>query len=258
MSTFPLDSSSAFDRIGFFFALEAEGLEFVRRLGLDESRPFDAALPARYFEGSVGDAGMKVAVAFAGIDPEHRIDRIGTASATLTAYLLCRRFDPGVLINAGTCGGFRSAGAEIGSIYVGVDAFLFHDHWIPLPGFDSFGVGRIPAAPPEEIVRLLDADRGVVSSGDSFETNEREMEFFRRENVVAKDMEAAAVARVATDLRIPFVAVKAVTDLVDHPEPGHEAFERNLARVSDLLQSRLVGLLDGLHASRTGDARRSD
>ena len=246
MSSFTPDSPATFDRIAFFFALEAEGLELVHRLGLEETAPLDRALPARCFEGSVGASDIRVAVAFAGIDPEHRIDRIGTAPASLTAFLLCRRFRPDLLVNAGTCGGFRSAGAEIGSIYVGADAFLFHDHWIPLPRFDAFGVGRIPANPPDEVVRLLEAERGVVSSGDSFETNEREMAFFAEEDVVAKDMEASAVARVAADLGIPFAAVKAVTDLVDHPEPGHEAFAKNLARVSELLQSRLVGLLEGL------------
>ena len=257
MATFPAESQPVFDRIAFFFALEAEGLALVRELDLPESSPLDPALPARYFEGSVGDPAIEVAVAFAGVDPEHRIDRIGTAPATLAAYLLCRRFQPDLLVNAGTCGGFRAAGARVGSVYVGTDAFLFHDHWIPLPRFDAFGVGRIPARPPKEVVDLLDAEPGVVSSGDSFDTNERELEFFRRETVAAKDMEAAAVARVARDLGVPFVAIKAVTDLVDHPEPGHEAFARNLKRVSGLLEIRLRELVTGLQRRKTGDGGES-
>ncbi len=249
MSRFASDSTGRFGRIGFFFALEAEGLELVRRLDLVEQSPLDRSLPGRWFEGTVGEAGPKVAVAFAGIDPEHRIDRIGTAPATLAAYLLMRRFQPDVLVNAGTCGGFRSGGADVGTIYVASKAFLFHDHWIPLPRFDAFGVGRIPAEPPGELVRLIDAERGIVSSGDAFETNDRELEFFRRENVAAKDMEAAAVARVARDLDVPFMAIKAVTDLVDHPEPGHEAFERNLVEVSRTLIDRIEKMLQALSKS---------
>ena len=59
-------------------------------------------------------------------------------------------------------------------------------------------------------------------------------------------MEAATIAGLSRDLGIPFLAVKAVTDLVDHPEPEHEAFERNLARVSERLKEKLVVLLEHL------------
>ena len=59
-------------------------------------------------------------------------------------------------------------------------------------------------------------------------------------------MEATAIARLSRDLGIPFLAVKAVTDLVDDPEPEHDAFVRNLARVSSLLGDRLHALVEAL------------
>ena len=62
--------------------------------------------------------------------------------------------------------------------------------------------------------------------------------FFRAENVSCKEMEAAAIAGLSRDLGIPFLAVKAVTDLIDHPEPEAEAFQRNLRQVSRKLVER--------------------
>ena len=242
------------DRVAIYFAMRAEGMGLVERLGLELQEPLDPDLPAVWYRGSVrrGDGkaskqDLDVAIAFAGEDPIHRCDRIGTVPATLTAYLLCRRFKPDLLVNAGTCGGFQRAGASVGDIYVGGGDFLFHDRRIPLPKFDEFGVGRIPAvAVASGILAGLEASIGVVSTGDSFSPTSEEEALFAAENVACKEMEASAIAGLSRDLGIPFLAVKAITDLVDHPEPEAEAFQRNLARVSKVLTARLTGLLRGV------------
>lgn len=233
-------------RVAFLFAMSAEGTGFADRLGLEDRGRLDPALPAHWLSGThvQGDSGpIEVAVAFAGIDPKHGIDRIGTVPAAVAAHLLIRRFEPDLLVNAGTCGGFEARGAEVGTVYLGSKAFLFHDHRIPLAGMDAFGVGRIEARYPEELIEVLDARPGVVSTGDSFTPSAEELEFFEVEGVHAKEMEAAGIARMAEDHGLPFLAVKAVTDLVDHPEPEQEAFLRNLERVSGGLCDRLTGLL---------------
>lgn len=236
-------------RVAFLFAMSAEGRGFAERLGLEDRGSLDPDLPAHWLAGtheSPGGAPIEVAVGFAGTDPEHGIDRIGTTPATLAAYLLARRFDPDLLVNAGTCGGFEARGASVGTVYLGSKALLFHDRRVPLPGFDAFGVGRIAAEPPSFLFELLHAVPGIVSTGDSFTPCAEELAFFETEGVQAKDMEATAIARLSRDLGIPFLAVKAVTDLVDDPEPEHDAFVRNLARVSSLLGDRLHALVEAL------------
>ena len=240
---------SSIRRVAFLFAMSAEGTGFARRLGLEDHGNLDPSLPAHWLSGSIpgsGGGSLEVAVGFAGPDPEYGVDRIGTVPAALAAHLLIRRFEPDLLVNAGTCGGFKARGAGVGSIYLGSRAFLFHDHRIPLPGFDAFGIGRIEARYPAELLEVLDAEPGVVSTGDSFTPCAEELEFFEAEGVHAKEMEAAAIARLARDYGLPFLAVKAVTDMVDHPEPEHEAFLRNLDRVSGALEERLVRLLGWL------------
>ena len=245
-----VDPDQPIRRVAFLFALTAEGMGFAEQLGLEDRGRLDPRLPAHWWSGRVGSLPLEIAVAFAGRDPDHGVDRIGTVAAALAGYKLCRAFEPDLLVNAGTCGGFQARGGEVGSIYVADGGILFHDHHIQIPGWDAFGVGRIPAGPTNEVVEALGAVRGVVSTGDSFTPTPQELAFFEREQVAAKEMEAAAIARLARDLGIPFLAVKAVTDLVDAPEPEHEAFERNLARVSSLLQVRLSRFVDWLAEGR--------
>jgi 5'-methylthioadenosine nucleosidase len=239
------------DRVAIYFAMRAEGMGLVERLGLELQEPLDPDLPAVWYRGSVprgegnsAKGDLEVAIGFAGEDPIHGCDRIGTIPATLTAYLLCRRFKPDLLVNAGTCGGFERAGASVGDIYVGSGDFLFHDRRIPLPQFEAFGMGRVPAASVmPRILETLEASTGVVSTGDSFAMTAEEEAFFIAENVSCKEMEAAAIAGLSRDLGIPFLAVKAVTDLIDHPEPEAEAFQRNLRQVSQQLVECMMSLV---------------
>lgn len=237
-------------RVAFLFAMSAEGLGFAKGIGLEPRGRLHPSLPGDWWSGPAEAGRLDVAVAFAGLDPEHGVDRIGTVPASLAALEVCRAFPPDLLVNAGTCGGFVARGGRVGSTYVGSGGILFHDRRVPMPGWDAFGVGRIPANPTDELLAVLDASRGVVSTGDSFTPSAEEIEFFEREGVHAKEMEAAAVARLARDLEVPFLAVKSVTDLVDAPEAEQEAFARNLERVSDGLQKRLGRLLAWLAEGR--------
>jgi 5'-methylthioadenosine nucleosidase len=235
-------------RIGFIFAMRAEGQGLIDRLGLTEQGRLDPDLPACWFsgrvEGGLSGRDLEVAIVFAGEDPYHGCDRIGTLPATMAAYLLCRRFRPDLLVNAGTCGGFQREGASIGAVYVGGGDFLFHDRRIPLAEFEAFGVGRIPAIVDESMRMALGAESGIISTGDSFAPTAEEQAFFERERVTCKEMEAASLASLSRDLGVRFLAIKAVTDLVDHPEPEASAFARNLSRVSQILVERLIDLVE--------------
>ena len=84
-------------RVAFLFAMSAEGTGFARRLGLEDQGSLDTSLPAHWLKGRVAgsDGGsLEVAVGFAGTDPDHGVDRIGTVPAALAAHLLIRRFEP--------------------------------------------------------------------------------------------------------------------------------------------------------------------
>ena len=236
-------------KIALSFAMHAEADPIAERLSLSEPRILREGLPARIRTGRCGHIDIMLCIQ--GIDPVHGVDRIGTESAALTAWVLAETHEPDLLINAGTCGGFESRGGAVGKTYLAQEHFLYHDHLIPIPGFRELGEARVPAAPYGAIERLLAIESGPVSSGASLTTNDHERTFFEREEVVAKDMEATAIASVARDLDLPFMALKTVTDLVDHPEPSQDAFQRNLASSTQQLTDHLERLLRFLAEGRT-------
>ena len=244
-------------------AMLSEARPLIDRFGLHEASPLDGSIPAHVWRRAHGGP---VALAVHGIDPEHACDRIGTETATLVAHLAIRSLRPKLVINAGTCGGFESRGASIGAIYV-PSRYLFHDQRVDLPRFRDFARGFIDAdaslteggtsAPAGDrrsaaaVAAAVGAQRGTLATGSSLDATPADMVLFSREGVVAKDMEGAAIARVCRDLRTPLVAVKAVTDMVDHHADTAAQFTRNLACATD----RLCDALDRLFGALAPDAR---
>lgn len=56
---------------------------------------------------------------------------------------------------------------------------------------------------------------------------------FREANDASvKEMEAAGIAHVAAMFGVPFIAVKAITDIVDGDKPTQDEFMENLGRVN--------------------------
>ncbi len=228
-------------RIAILYAMEAEGTPLADRLELSEPKELHKGLPACMRTGTVGE--VEVSIVFNGRDPVHGVDRIGLEHAAVTTWALIERLDPQLLVNAGTCGGFQSRSGTIGTTYLAGGDYLIHDHRIPLPGFQALGVSRLPATRYPAVEKRLGLSVGPVSSGSSLDATDAERRFFEEECVVAKDMEAAAIARVACDLKTPLMTMKAVTDLVDHPEPAEDAFLRNLQATTHKLTDHMEHLV---------------
>ena len=239
-------------------AMLSEARPLIEQLGLDASSRLEDGLPAHVWTRM---AGGPLALVVHGIDPDHACDRIGTETATLVSFLAIRSLRPSLVINAGTCGGFRSRGGAIGALYV-PSRYLFHDQRVDLPRFGDFARGSIDAdapiseggtaAPagdarcPASVAAAIGAERGALSTGSSLDATAQEMALFEREGVVAKDMEGAAIARTCRDLRTPLVAVKVVTDLVDHHADTAAQFVRNLSFATGCLSAALQRLLGTL------------
>ncbi len=239
-------------------AMLAEARPLLDQFKLDAPSPLDDGLPAHVWRHS---GGGPIALVVHGIDPAHACDRIGTETATLVAHLAIRSLRPKLVINAGTCGGFESRGATIGAIYV-PSRYLFHDQRVDLPRYGDFARGVIdadaalaaggtsasagdPRSAPA-VAAAIGAARGTLATGSSLDATAQEMALFDREGVVAKDMEGAAVARVCRDLRTPLVAIKAVTDMVDHKADTAAQFVRNLSHATACLSAALERLLGSL------------
>lgn len=58
-----------------------------------------------------------------------------------------------------------------------------------------------------------------------------------------KEMEAAAIAWVAQQFKVPFFAIKVITDIVDGGRPTHEEFLGNLHSAAQSLQRELPRII---------------
>ena len=63
-----------------------------------------------------------------------------------------------------------------------------------------------------------------------------DFDIMRAEGAAVKEMEAAGIAWVSQQARVPFIAVKAITDIVDEVPCGPDEFYSNLHAASEALQ----------------------
>ena len=232
-------------RVGLIMAMEAEAAPLIRELGLKPvSKPADPQLPFVSYQGVVQD--MELTLSLNGKDARSGVDNIGSEPAALCAYVHCKTYSPELLINAGTAGGFRKHGGKIGDIYLSAGAFCFHDHRIPIPGFEQYGIGSFPTLDVSKLAKDLGFKTGVVSTGNSLDYTDACLKLMDSNQARVKEMEAAAIAWVAMLLRVPFFAVKSVTDIVDGEHPTAEEFLRNLELASRNLSSALLQIFQKL------------
>ncbi len=214
-------------KILILVAMQAEADPIIAALNLLATGSFDAQLPFKSYERA--DADQQILLMVSGIDPRYRVDNIGTQPATLMAYVGIEYFRPDLVISAGTAGGFSASGAQIGTVYLSDDEFLFHDRQIPLAGFNEQGAGHYPAANVRALAQQLNLPFGKISSGSSFTKYPDQMAQIEKSGAVAKEMEAAAIAWVCWIKQVPLFAVKSITNLLDLGESSEQQFNDNFA-----------------------------
>ncbi len=221
-------------RIGIVKAMDAEARPVVDRLALREvAVPWDDRLPPRLFTGAAH--GIEIDLVWLGRDDRHGVDLIGTSAATLATTLLLTHRPIDLVLSAGTAGGFLSRGGDIGKVYLSRGPICFHDRRVPIVGFREAALGEHPCIDASDLARELGYELGVVSTGDSLDAPPQDLEAMHRLGTHAKEMEAAAVAWIASLHGVPMLAVKAITDLVDGPHATESEFMEHLHTASDRL-----------------------
>ena len=118
------------------------------------------------------------------------VDNCGTVPAALVTFLSLQKLEGKVdlLINAGTCGGFKAKGAEIGDVFL-TTASANHDRRIPIPSFDHYGVGRIETLAAKELADEIKAKMGVCTTGNSLDMHDIDEVNMKSNDASVKDME---------------------------------------------------------------------
>jgi adenosylhomocysteine nucleosidase len=149
---------------------------------------------------------------------------IGKVAAALATGLLCQEFQPDVVINTGSAGGFDPR-IDVGDIIIGSD-LIQHD--VNLTHF-GYKLGQ-PAGMPE----VFSADEtwaelalecvgnmpdlvgisGIIGSGDAFIGSDEQAVQLRNDfpQLAAVEMEGAAIGQVCHLLDIPCLVIRSISD----------------------------------------------
>jgi 5'-methylthioadenosine nucleosidase len=180
------------------------------------------------------------------------VDNVGTIPAALLTFLTLQKVpEADLLVNAGTCGGFKAKGAEIGDVFL-TTAVANHDRRIPIPGFAAYGTGRSESQIEDlaDVAASVHAKLGVCTTGNSLDKHDWDEKHMLENDASIKDMEAAAIAwSCSMSNNTPFMGVKVVTDIVDGFRPTDEEFLENLSHAAKSLQSSLPIIIDHVCAS---------
>jgi adenosylhomocysteine nucleosidase len=168
---------------------------------------------------------------------------IGKVNAAMSTTLLIERFRPLAVINTGSAGGFHTD-LDVGDIVIS-RSVCHHDVDVTAFGYAHGQIPGLPACflPDEKLVAKAQQAieslgevshmHGLIATGDRFmhqieDVNQTRSKF---PEMIACEMEAAAVAQVCHQSQTPFVVIRALSDIA-----GKEnviAFDAFLAKAAD-------------------------
>ncbi|KEI70918.1 hypothetical protein GV64_09340 [Endozoicomonas elysicola] len=224
--------------------MEAEAKPVIEKLGLTalaDSHTLRGNFPR--FQGEF--EGKEIIISLNGKSSEYGVDRIGTEFAALNTQSAILEFAPDLIINAGTCGAF-SADADIADIITSDQPVVYHDHRVPMEGFSEFATGHHPVTYKPDYFQGVAHKLGVVTTGNSLDMPEVDRQIIEQNRGMAKEMECASVAAVASLYGIDFFPIKSVTDHVDIELDNVEQFLENLNRASLKLSETLIKVLTNI------------
>lgn len=189
---------------------------------------------------------------------------IGKVNAAVGTALLLERFRPDAVVNTGSAGGFARDMA-IGDVVVSdqvfhhdVDACAFGYAPGQVPGMPAtFGADERLRAEAKKAVHALgdvQVKEGSIATGDCFMSDPARIQAVRQTfpDMLAVDMEAAAIAQTCHLMHCPFVVIRALSDLPDSGD-NHLSFDEFLplaARHSSRLVDQLLRQLGDLDQAR--------
>src|SRR5699024_1243287 len=149
---------------------------------------------------------------------------IGKVNAAMATTILMERFQPSHVINTGSAGGFSNS-MQVGDVVIG-NQIVHHD--VDVTAF-NYEYGQVPKMPAvfkadkrliqkiESILNQLTINYqiGLVATGDSFMNNPERVESVKElfPTMLAAEMEGAAIAQVCYQYKVPFVVIRALSDI---------------------------------------------
>ncbi|GAA0234359.1 5'-methylthioadenosine/S-adenosylhomocysteine nucleosidase [Marinomonas primoryensis] len=180
---------------------------------------------------------------------------IGKVNAAVSTTLLLSQFQPEYVINIGSAGGF-DVDLQVGDVVIS-DQVVHHD--VDVTAF-GYVMGQVPNMPATyaantdlvnqakkalQTVTQVQAKVGLIGTGDSFMNDPVRVEAVRAifPELVAVEMEAAAVAQVCFKFGTPFVVVRSLSDIAG--KESSQSFEEYLQVAAENSSLMIQQMLKG-------------
>lgn len=151
---------------------------------------------------------------------------IGKVNAAITTTVLADHYQVDQIINTGSAGGIGK-GLHIGDIVIS-QRLAYHDADVTAFGYEKGQMAGMPRyyEADEQLIEAiqqaakeshLETKVGLIVSGDQFIHSDVEIQRIHEwfPEVLASEMEGAAIAQVAYQFNIPFVVIRAMSDTGD-------------------------------------------
>ena len=181
---------------------------------------------------------------------------IGKVNAAMTSTILMERYQPDIIINTGSAGGFEPS-LNVGDIVISTEV-RHHDVDVTAFGYEYGQVPQLPAAflahsslqqlavqqaASIEGIRVVS---GLIATGDSFMNDPVRVEMLRDKftNLQALEMEAAAIAQVAYQYNKPFVIIRSLSDIAG--KESDLSFDQYLEKAAVNSSNLVLSIIEGL------------
>ena len=226
-------------KICYIVAMQQEAQPFIDHYGVEEVKDFFAPLPCKLYR--------KDDLYIVHNGKIHGSNIIGCEAAAMTTTLAMERLHPDIVVTSGTCGGFKSEGADIADVFIGNKA-MFHDRRVP--GDDEWGTQALGNYSvwegSQKMAEALGLPMAKLTTGSSLDMQPCDLEIIKANGGQLKDMEGAAVAFTCSLYNVPIIIVKSVTDLCDSGAEPFEEFSKNLEKACESLRQANVRVIDYL------------
>lgn len=180
---------------------------------------------------------------------------IGKTAAAVGTTLLLQLTKPDMVINTGSAGGLDK-NLNVGDIVISTEV-RHHDVDVTAFGYEK---GQLPANPPAflpdaDLVELaqkesqkagFNAVSGLICSGDAFINGAEKIAQIRHDfpMVAGVEMEAASIAQVCHAFGVPFVVIRAISDVAD--KESHLSFDEFLPLAAEKSSTIVLSVLNSL------------
>ncbi|MBQ4834677.1 5'-methylthioadenosine/S-adenosylhomocysteine nucleosidase [Pseudoalteromonas sp. MMG010] len=179
---------------------------------------------------------------------------IGKVASAIATTLLIDNFNPDCVINTGSAGGFDPS-LNVGDVVISSQV-RHHDVDVTAFGYE---IGQVPQMPAgfEAHPKLIEAAKqtiaqisevktlvGLICTGDSFMCDPIRIDKARADfpEMLAVEMEGAAIAQACFSLNTPFVVIRSMSDIAGKESP--QSFEEYLETASINSSKMVVALLE--------------